>query len=398
MGFDDMILTDDQVREYFGPETDTTSNNPLIAAAGIKDLSKRWPNNVIPYEISNKRGLSFTKDQKEIILGGIKRFNEDMAGCLLIRPKNSQDDYFVSVENNIDPSNKESLTGCRSYVGKAGYRKDEVDGRFKRFKSQPLNLDDSSCYLSHKTVAHEFIHAFGFTHEQNRKDRDDYVTYYPENVVPKKMRKNFRVMNNVYQTYTDKYDGRSIMHYSSTAFGEGKTTLLPKPNLTALELGQGDLPQADKWLTELDKEKLRSLYGCQAPECTSNYKVLDEADRNYQHQTNPDLPVYCDNIKAWNGIKSPAFQGSSWYRFMGQAGTKMPEFPYGSSTCQTWAPGWINGKHPTRKGQIVERLACFTVGENTCYDRENIKITNCGSFFLYFLPDITKCNNRYCAV
>ena len=29
--------------------------------------------------------------------------------------------------------------------------------------------------------------------------------------------------------------------------------------------------------------------------CT-DYKVLDEADRNYQHQTNYNLPVYCDRL------------------------------------------------------------------------------------------------------
>ena len=79
---------------------------------------------------------------------------------------------------------------------------------------------------SEDTVVHEFIHAFGFHHEQVRPDRDNYVEIIYENI-PEDKTHNFNLFTGS-RTYGVEYDGFSVMHYSSTAFsnfsfGNGNT-------------------------------------------------------------------------------------------------------------------------------------------------------------------------------
>ena len=57
--------------------------------------------------------------------------------------------------------------------------------------SQDLNLsppNPEAGYWGHcvwkSVVQHEFMHALGFDHEQNRPDRDDYIDVHYENVIP----------------------------------------------------------------------------------------------------------------------------------------------------------------------------------------------------------------------
>ena len=76
------------------------------------------------------------------------------------------------------------------------------------------------------TVVHEFIHAFGFHHEQVRPDRDNYVEIIYENIPEDKVG-NFNLFTGSY-TYGVQYDGFSVMHYGSKAFsnysfGNGNT-------------------------------------------------------------------------------------------------------------------------------------------------------------------------------
>ena len=46
----------------------------------------------------------------------------------------------------------------------------------------------------------------------------------------------------------------------------------------------------------------------------------------------------------------------------GDAGTRMPEHQINIYHCGTTFSGWLNGKHPTENGLIVDRQVCFTKG------------------------------------
>jgi hypothetical protein len=145
--------------------------------------------------------------------------------------------------------------GCFSYVGIQG-------------GEQPLSLA-SGCMRT-GTIQHEFMHALGFTHEQNRPDRNTYVTVLPENIVAGRER-NFEIAFSS-QTLGSPYDYNSIMHYGATDFGiNGRTTIRTKNGQSI-----GNRNEA----TVNDIKKLKLLYQCengqrewdsleQSP-CTSN--------------------------------------------------------------------------------------------------------------------------------
>ena len=82
---------------------------------------------------------------------------------------------------------------------------------------QKLSLD-SNCW-SRSTIVHEFIHAFGFFHEQSRPDRDQYVEIKWENIIEEK-HTQYAIKSGTH-TYGVMYDGKSVMHYRTTYFGNG---------------------------------------------------------------------------------------------------------------------------------------------------------------------------------
>ena len=83
------------------------------------------------------------------------------------------------------------------------------------------------------------------------------------------------------------------------------------------------------------------------------------------------------------------------------AGTKIPEGVQDSGTCGTYATGWLNGTHPIEEGERVKAQVCFhsnTYDEDICRYQSSIEIVNCGTYFLYHLPDASHCYLRYCTV
>ncbi len=120
-----------------------------------------------------------------------------------------------------------------------------------------MSLQKGGCTYKGTTV-HEFLHALGFWHEQNRPDRDNFVKISYENIQDG--------MADQFDKYTGKYfstpyDYNSIMHYDETAFSKnGLKTITP------LQAGIDLIPSYDKTdaqiLSALDVQAIRARYQC----------------------------------------------------------------------------------------------------------------------------------------
>ena len=116
-------------------------------------------------------------------------------------------------------------------------------------------------------------------------------------------------------------------------------------------------------------------------EC-QNYGSLSSTDRKITYTVSS---YYCDN-----GI------GPGWFRFEGSAGTRMPTSCPPTRRCGTDAPGWMNGGHPTVADGQISRQVCFHWDSNCCLWSTNIKVRNCGSYYVYYLSGTPICSLRYC--
>ena len=114
-----------------------------------------------------------------------------------------------------------------------------------------------------------------------------------------------------------------------------------------------------------------------------NYTVLSEADRaqgyissNYRRDRSDLVP--------------------GWYRFQGAAGDRMADKCILMGHCGTEYPGWLSGAHPTVAEGVVIRRVCFSKDQCSCYRYKNIRVKNCGAYFVYELRRLYYSYFRYC--
>jgi predicted nucleic acid-binding Zn-ribbon protein len=117
------------------------------------------------------------------------------------------------------------------------------------------------------------------------------------------------------------------------------------------------------------------------PQCSEPYTTITDARRNV---TTTGGPYVCDNGLA-----------TGWYRFSGAAGSYIPLSAPAKYSCGTHAPGWMNGSLPSESDGIVARQVCYN-WNGSCSWPNNIKVVNCGDFFLYELVKPIACHVRYC--
>ena len=121
-------------------------------------------------------------------------------------------------------------------------------------------------------------------------------------------------------------------------------------------------------------------------EC-QNYQILSKWDRKntYRSEYTAEGVVGCDD-----------HLGPAWFRFQGDAGTKMATSCVDEKRCGTHATGWLNGAHPTVNESKVTRKASFHHKSNCCFWSIDIEVRNCGDFYVYNINKTPSCSLGYC--
>ncbi|XP_023309112.2 hatching enzyme 1.2-like [Lucilia cuprina] len=194
---------------------------------GLTSQSSRWPKGIVPYEI---RG-NFNARDMSIIEHAIREYHRRT--CIRFVPRSNEQDYVSIVSGN---------SGCWSSVGRVGGK-------------QEVNLQSPGCLTKPGTAIHELMHALGFLHEQNREERDSYVSIQYQNIQPSAMSNFDRAAKTV--AFGIPYDYGSVMHYSANAFStNGRPTIVPMQNMGRARMGQRD------GFSAFDVEKLNKMYDC----------------------------------------------------------------------------------------------------------------------------------------
>lgn len=166
--------------------------------------------------------------------------------CLKFSPRSSQKDY-IAIDN--------AQSGCWSSVGRIG-------------GEQVVNLQSPGCVTKSGTVIHELLHAAGFLHEQNREERDKFVSIVDSNI-RQGYEINFKKASPGETTgFGVGYDYGSVMHYSSKAFSKNGQATIQAKQSTKEQMGQRE------GFSKKDIEKINKMYKCKRPTAESDPSVL----------------------------------------------------------------------------------------------------------------------------
>ncbi|XP_054711838.1 astacin-like metalloprotease toxin 5 [Uloborus diversus] len=195
----------------------------------IVDSRQIWPNGIVPYE--QDPALNYTSFR--VILSGA--FNQyERQTCIKFVKRTTEKDYI-----RIFPG-----VGCYSHVGRTG-------------NQQPLSLGNGCEWMG--TMVHELGHALGFFHEQNRSDRDDYLTIFWENV-KEGMEDQFFKLGPDQNRLLTTFDYDSIMLYGSYTFSKDRQnlkTMVGKDNRVLKD------PVWKYFLSKSDVKRVNMLYNCE---------------------------------------------------------------------------------------------------------------------------------------
>jgi len=168
---------------------------------GVRAEQFRWPGGEVIYEI----GREYNTQERAIISKAISIYRDQT--CIRFKQRQNHHKAYISIFKG---------SGCYSYVGRQG-------------RSQEVSLPNY-CLSNIGTVIHEFMHAVGFWHEQQRYDRDNYITVRRENIQPDCYNKNFAKKSLTEITHRGtKYDLCSVMHYGLYDCSKNdRKTIVPK--------------------------------------------------------------------------------------------------------------------------------------------------------------------------
>jgi hypothetical protein len=203
-----------------------------------------WPGGVIPYDISK-----LTTNQQALVLRAMQRWMNTGANIHFV-PRSNQVEY-VNFTGKLDAGNNTSHVG---YV--KGERTD-------------INITAFWWRQAEWMPAHELGHVLGFQHEQQRWDRDQFITVHYENIKPGRAQDYDWIAKTNWLVTKLPYDYASIMHYrvcwasaceDQCKDGDGSSpcaVLSPKDRKYDRVIGQWD----DNRISTLDAERVRLVYG-----------------------------------------------------------------------------------------------------------------------------------------
>ncbi|XP_049760179.1 uromodulin [Elephas maximus indicus] len=117
------------------------------------------------------------------------------------------------------------------------------------------------------------------------------------------------------------------------------------------------------------------------------------ADPCQEHLT---LDEYWRSAEYWAGYTCDLGL-SGWYRFVGQGGVRLPETCVPVLRCNTAAPMWLNGTHPSSDEGIVNRTACAHWSGHCCLWDAPVQVKACtGGYYVYNLSPPPECHLAYC--
>ena len=169
-----------------------------------------WSFGTIPYEI-NAGDIPEDSPERAEIDDAIETVNQRTN--LTLVPRSNEDD-FVEFMHSPDE--------CHSLVGRRGGR-------------QPIACASDLSGFDSNSLVHEILHAAGFYHEQQRSDREEFITIDFENIISDS-KHNFEKKICPHRPFCledaddlGDYDLASIMHYDRRAFAKdpSKDTITP---------------------------------------------------------------------------------------------------------------------------------------------------------------------------
>ncbi|KAL9961807.1 hypothetical protein ACROYT_G030829 [Oculina patagonica] len=121
---------------------------------------------------------------------------------------------------------------------------------------------------------------------------------------------------------------------------------------------------------------------CENVDVCHGYQTLTSADRKNTYVS--QLPYLCDSTL------------DGWYRFQGDAGTLMATTCPSQYRCGVIEPYWLQTPHPTVADGETTASVCYHANGDCCDHGRQIKVKNCGSYYVYNFYASLGCPFRYC--